>query len=88
MTQPLVAVLKFVPHYLHSMTSQQIQTLLAPPNTEESYLQTQLLLNSRFKSLDDLDELDTSVEDSLGHRDYLGSQVRFHTIVEGTFRTH
>jgi len=70
------------------MTSQTIQTLLAPPNTEESHLQTLLLLNSRFKSLDELDELDISVEDSLGRRDYFGSQVRSHTTLRDPVRTH
>jgi hypothetical protein len=65
------------------MTSQQIQTLLAPPNTEESYQQTLLFLNSRFKSLDELNELDTSVEDSLQRQDDLSSQVRSHPLLIG-----
>jgi hypothetical protein len=57
---------------------QQIQNLLASPNTGESYLQTLSLLNWRFRSLDELNELDTSVKDSGRRKDDLTSQVRSH----------
>ena len=60
------------------MISQQVQTLLAAPNAEESHLRTLSLLNSRFKSLDELDALDASVDYSLRVRDDVGSQVRSH----------
>jgi hypothetical protein len=43
------------------MTSQQILTLLAPPNTEASDAKAESFLNSQFKSLNDLSELEPLV---------------------------
>jgi hypothetical protein len=58
------------------MTTQQIKALLAPPSTEAAYSKTLTLLNSQFSSLDQLNTLDTAVEQSLRHREELNSQVR------------
>lgn len=58
-----------------SMTSQLIQTLLEPPSIESAQQKTLLLLNSRFQSLQDLDDLDI-FERALTLRDDLKSQVR------------
>jgi hypothetical protein len=58
------------------MTSQQIQTLLAPPNIEEARQKTVFLLNSRFQSLDDLEDLDSLVSEAKRHNDELQARVR------------
>jgi hypothetical protein len=58
------------------MTSQLIQTLLEPPSAESSQQKTLLLLNSRFRSLKDLSDLDGAAEQALTLRDNLNSQVR------------
>jgi hypothetical protein len=60
------------------MISQQIQMVLAPPNVEDARQWTLLLLNSRFKSLDELEGLDLSIEDSRRRREEFCSQVRSH----------
>lgn len=61
-----------------TMTSQHIRTLLTPPNVDASHANTLTLLNAQFKSLDDLDDLDPSVEQALEHRHNLTSQVRLY----------
>ncbi|KAG6866033.1 hypothetical protein C0991_009442 [Blastosporella zonata] len=43
------------------MTSVQIQTLLAPPDTPKANQKSVAFLDNRFQSLDDLDELETLV---------------------------
>ena len=58
------------------MISQQIQTLLAPPNLEESCQKTTNFLNSGFQSMDDLDELESLVLKAKAHNDELRANVR------------
>jgi hypothetical protein len=58
------------------MTSQLIQTLLEPPSTKSSEQKALLLLNSRFRSLQDLNDLDFTTKQSLTLRDDLDSKVR------------
>lgn len=58
-------------------TSQHIQTLLAPPDADASFQSTMTLLNTQFKSFDQLGELDASVKRAFKHRDDFNSQVRF-----------
>jgi hypothetical protein len=58
------------------MSSQQIQTLLAPPNNEEARQRTVIFLNSRFQSLDDLDDLKSLVLEAKRHNDELQANVR------------
>ena len=58
------------------MSSQQIQTLLAPPNNEEAHRRTVTLLNSRSRSLNDLDDLESLVLEAKRRNDELGANVR------------
>jgi hypothetical protein len=59
-----------------TMTSQQIQALLAPPDVEESNRKALLFLNSQFRSLEDLDELETATVQAQHHSEHLKSKVR------------
>jgi hypothetical protein len=58
------------------MTSQQIRTLLASPNVEDVQSNVLLLLNTKFKSVDDLDGLDSALTDARSDKDVLASEVR------------
>jgi len=58
------------------MTSQQIQTLLAPPNTEEARQKTLTFLNSQFQSLDNIDDIGLLVSEAEQHHDALQVDVR------------
>ncbi|KAF8058265.1 TIP-1 family-domain-containing protein [Lyophyllum atratum] len=57
------------------MTSQQIRTLLAPPNVQDANQKTVTLLNARFQTLDDLDELESLVLDAQERNDDLQSKL-------------
>ncbi|GLB36487.1 putative RINT-1 / TIP-1 family protein [Lyophyllum shimeji] len=57
------------------MTSQQIQALLAPPNVPDANLKVVNLLNSRFQTVDDLDELEALVLDAQQRDDELQSNL-------------
>lgn len=59
------------------MSSQQIQTLLAPPNTQSSNRKSLAILDEQCMSLDDLDRLDVLVQQTLETSNTLSSQVRF-----------
>lgn len=58
------------------MTSQQVRTLLEPPNTEESNVKTISFFNSRFELLDDLNELESLVLLAQQRNDELQTNVR------------
>lgn len=58
------------------MTSQQVRTLLEPPNAEESNVKTISFLNSRFESLNDLNELESLVLLAQQRNDELQTNVR------------
>ncbi|KAG5648249.1 hypothetical protein DXG03_006207 [Asterophora parasitica] len=57
------------------MISTQIQTLLAPPNLKDSHQKTVILLNSRYQTFDDLDELESLVLDAQRRNDELQSKL-------------
>ncbi|THU91630.1 RINT-1 family protein [Dendrothele bispora CBS 962.96] len=56
------------------MTSQQIIDLLAPPSTKDANQDTVLFLNSKFHSLEDLDGLETLLQDAERRDNELASQ--------------
>lgn len=58
------------------MSSQQIQTLLAPPNGKEADQKTVTFLNSRFQSLDELDDIELVVSEARQRNDELQVNVR------------
>lgn len=58
------------------MSSQQIQTLLAPPDIQESHQKAVILLNSQFHSIEDLDALEPAISQAQEHDDELRSKVR------------
>lgn len=58
------------------MTSQQVRTLLEPPNAEESNVKTISFLNSRFESFNDLNELESLVLLAQQRNDELQTNVR------------
>lgn len=68
------------------MTSQEIRTLLTPPDTELSNKKALSFLNEKFNSLEDLDDFETTVQHSLKDIDDLNSQVRSRTIGASDFQ--
>jgi RAD50-interacting protein 1 len=62
------------------MSSQQIKRLLAPPNHEEARQKTVIFLNSRFQSLDDLDDLESLVLKAKRLNDKLQANVRLYEL--------
>jgi len=68
------------------MTSQQIQTLRAHPDVEASNQKAVLFLNSQFRSLEDLDELETVTLQAQQRSDDLKAKVRpsMHLVIPTT----
>lgn len=58
------------------MSSQQIQTLLAPPSDGEAQHKAAVFINSRFQSFDHLDNLASLVVEAKQHNDELQANVR------------
>ncbi len=58
------------------MSSQEIQSLLAPADTQQAYSKASIYLNSKFSSLEDLGCLEKDVTEAQQRRDELETRVR------------
>ena len=61
-----------------TMTSQEIRVLLTPPDIGVSNKKALSFLNEKFNLFEDLDDIETTVQQCSKDAEDLNSQVRFH----------
>lgn len=73
---PAVIKIPVLLHVSPTMSSQEIQSLLAPADTQQAYSKASIYLNSKFSSLEDLGCLENDVTQAQQRRDELETRVR------------